>query len=73
MEANDEKINAILQFAQKLCDDGHPASDRIAKKGENIRDRRDAIRDRAYQQMEVLKDQLQLHQFLQDCEQVCDQ
>ena len=41
------------------------AADKVHKKAENINERRNANRDRALQQMEKLKDQLQLHQFLQ--------
>ena len=40
-------------------------ADKVHKKADNINDRRNANRDRALQQMEKLKDQLQLHQFLQ--------
>jgi spectrin beta len=41
------------------------AADKVHKKAENINERRNANRDRALQQMDKLKDQLQLHQFLQ--------
>lgn len=65
MEANDDKINAVVQFASRLCDEGHFDSERIHRKAENIHERRNANRDRAVLTMETLKDQLQLHQFLQ--------
>ncbi|XP_046664582.1 LOW QUALITY PROTEIN: spectrin beta chain-like [Homalodisca vitripennis] len=70
MEANDDKINSVVQFAGRLCDEGHFAADKVSKKAENIADRRNANRERALQQMEKLKDQLLLHQFLQDCEEL---
>jgi len=41
------------------------AADKVQKKADNINDRRNVNRDRALNQMEKLKDQLQLHQFLQ--------
>lgn len=41
------------------------SADKVSKKAENIADRRNANRERALQQMEKLKDQLLLHQFLQ--------
>lgn len=41
------------------------AADKVKKKAENITERRDVNRDRAFELMEKLKDQLQLHQFLQ--------
>lgn len=65
MEANDDKVNAVVQFAARLCDEGHFDSDKIHKKAENLNDRRNANRDRAILMMNKLKDQLMLHQFLQ--------
>nr|CAD7595507.1 unnamed protein product [Timema genevievae] len=70
MEANDDKINNVVQFAGRLCDEGHFAADKVHKKAESINDRRNANRDKAMQYMDKLKDQLQLHQFLQDCEEL---
>uniref|UniRef100_T1IQM9 Spectrin beta chain n=1 Tax=Strigamia maritima TaxID=126957 RepID=T1IQM9_STRMM len=70
MEANDDKINAVIQLAQRLCDDGHFAGDKIQKKAENIHDRRNSNRDKANQQIVKLRDLLQLHQFLQDCDEL---
>ncbi|XP_050732395.1 spectrin beta chain-like isoform X2 [Eriocheir sinensis] len=72
MEANDEKINGICQFAQRLLDEEHFAADKIQKKAENIEERRQQNRERAMEQMERLRDQLQVHQFLQDCEELND-
>lgn len=39
MDANDEKINAVLTFANKLIDDNHFGADKIHKKAENINER----------------------------------
>uniref|UniRef100_T1HWC3 Spectrin beta chain n=1 Tax=Rhodnius prolixus TaxID=13249 RepID=T1HWC3_RHOPR len=72
MEANDEKINAVVQFAGQLSDDGHFASDKVVKKAHNIDERRKNNREKAQQQMEKLKDQLELHQFLQDCDELSE-
>ncbi|KAJ4442212.1 hypothetical protein ANN_12078 [Periplaneta americana] len=72
MEANDDKINNVVHFAGRLCDEGHFAADKVHKKADSINERRNANRDRALQQMEKLKDQLQLHQFLQDCEELSE-
>ena len=55
-EANDEKINGIWQFAQKLLDEGHFAADKIQKKAKNIEERRQQNRERAMQQMEKFRD-----------------
>ncbi|XP_065331438.1 spectrin beta chain isoform X2 [Cloeon dipterum] len=70
VEANDEKINAVCQFAGRLCDEGHPAADKIQAKAEDIADRRGANRQKALAQLERLRDQLLLRQFLQDCEEL---
>lgn len=70
MEANDDKVNAVVQFADRLCDEGHFDADKIRKKAENINDRRNNNRDQAVLVMDKLKDQLMLHQFLQDCEEL---
>ncbi|XP_055939314.1 spectrin beta chain-like isoform X2 [Argiope bruennichi] len=70
MEANDEKINAVVLFAQRLCDEGNFDADKVHKKAENITERRNANHARAAELMEKLKDQLMLHHFLQDCEEL---
>lgn len=70
MEANDDKINGVVQFADRLNDEDHYAADKVKKKADNINERRNANKEKAHQQMETLKDQLQLHQFLQDCEEL---
>ncbi|KAK0158327.1 hypothetical protein PV328_009343 [Microctonus aethiopoides] len=70
MDANDDKINSVVQFAARLVDEGHFASDKVRKKAENISERRNINREKANQLMEKLKDQLQLQMFLQDCEEL---
>lgn len=72
MDANDEKINNVLQFAHRLIEDNNYAADKINKKAENINERRNANRQRAYEQLERLKDQLLLQQFVQECEELRD-
>ena len=39
MDANDEKINNVLQFAQRLIDEGHYAGDKIKAKADSIQER----------------------------------
>ncbi|XP_021945798.1 spectrin beta chain isoform X7 [Folsomia candida] len=70
MDANDEKINGVIQFASNMCREGHSQADKIAKKADSIRERRDNNKQKALEQLEKLKEQLQLHQFLQDCEEL---
>ena len=39
MDANDEKINAVTQFAQRLIEDNHFAADKIQQKADVIQER----------------------------------
>merc|ERR1719150_2247102 len=70
MEANDDKVNGVLQFAQRLVSEDHFAAEKIAKKAEDISERRNTNHEMALAQLEKLRDQLLLHQFLQDCEEL---
>ncbi|CAH0560832.1 unnamed protein product [Brassicogethes aeneus] len=70
MEANDDKINGVIQFSQKLCDEGHFSADKIAKRADNIEERRAANKEKAVALMERLRDQLELQQYLRDCDEL---
>ncbi|KAL5276086.1 SPTBN1 family protein [Megaselia abdita] len=70
MEANDDKINTLGQVAESLKDKEHFDADKIHKRAENIASRRDDNRDRANDQYEKLKNQVKLHEFLQDLEEL---
>uniref|UniRef100_A0A914XEU2 Spectrin beta chain n=1 Tax=Plectus sambesii TaxID=2011161 RepID=A0A914XEU2_9BILA len=70
MDANDEKIKAVVMFGDQLCSDGHYAADKIHKKARNIQERRDANREKAGAVLDKLKDSLALQQFLSDCEEL---
>lgn len=70
MEANDDKINGVVQFSRRLCDEGHFASDKISKRADSIEERRLANRERAIALMEILRNQLELQQFLRDCDEL---
>ena len=39
MDANDEKINAVLQFSHRLRDENHYAGDKITLKADQLSDR----------------------------------
>ena len=45
MNANDEKINQMMQFAERLNDENHYASDKITEKARSI-DERQVIKSR---------------------------
>ncbi|VDN06971.1 unnamed protein product [Thelazia callipaeda] len=70
MDANDEKIKAVVSFGDQLCSDGHYAADKIHKKARNIEERREANREKAGQLSQKLRDSLALQQFLSDCEEL---
>ncbi|EDW36624.1 GL15987 [Drosophila persimilis] len=72
MEANDDKINTLLQVADTLVEKEHFDADKIGKRAENITGRRDDNRQRALDQHEKLKNQVKLHEFLQDLEELAE-
>ncbi|XP_046599297.1 spectrin beta chain isoform X3 [Neodiprion lecontei] len=72
LEANDDKINSVVQFAGRLVEEGHFAADKVKKKADAINDRRNANHEKANQVMDKLKDQLQLQMFLQDREELVE-
>lgn len=71
MEANDDKINNVIIFGQRLVQQGQVKDPpKISSKVENMSDRRHNNRDRANAYSDKLKDQLQVHSFLQNCDQL---
>ena len=65
MDANDDKVNGVLQSAQILGGEEHFAADKIAKKAEELAERRDKNRAEAEAQLDRIRDQHMLHSFLQ--------
>ena len=53
-------------------EENHYATEKIQKKAELISERRDQNRLRADEQLDRLKDQLTLQQFLQECDELRD-
>merc|ERR1712106_545599 len=72
MDANDEKVNGVLSFADRLLQEEHFAGEKISKKLEEISERRNNNRAAAMEQLERIRDQHLLHTFLQDCEELND-
>jgi spectrin beta len=70
LEANDDKINTIIQVADTLVEKKHFDADKIHKRAENIAQRREVNRERAIELQEKLKNQVKLHEFLQDLEEL---
>ncbi|ERL92017.1 hypothetical protein D910_09339 [Dendroctonus ponderosae] len=70
MEANDDKINSVVEFSRRLCDEGHFATDKIGKRADNLDERRLANKEKAQALFERLRDLLELHQYLRDCDEL---
>lgn len=73
-DANEEKLSNIENFARKLDSDRNFSNEvdrnRVLAKTESIANKRAANDVRIQQMTEKLKDQLQLHQFLSNCEEL---
>lgn len=65
-QANEERINAVLEMGEKLMGQSHYANDKIGQKLSQLRQRRDSNKDRATVRHEQLKDDLTLQKFYQD-------
>merc|ERR1711971_645423 len=72
MDANDDKINGVISFADRLLQEEHFAADKISKELEEVSERRNNNRAAAMDQLERIRDQHLLHTFLQDCEELHD-
>ncbi|XP_031552905.1 spectrin beta chain, non-erythrocytic 1-like isoform X2 [Actinia tenebrosa] len=72
MDAQDEKINQMIQFAQRLANEGHYAQDKITEKAQSLHDRRNANRQKMEAALQRLRDALALQQFIQDAEDMYD-
>lgn len=74
MDANEEKLRNVGNFAQKLNDEGRFANEKdrekILSKAKAIAERREANLKRAAEMTDKLKDQLQLQQFLSNCDEL---
>lgn len=72
MDANDDKFNTIVTVADTLVDKQHYDADKIKKRADIIDQRREANRERAVEQHEKLINQVKLHEFLQDLEELTE-
>ncbi|EPY88707.1 hypothetical protein CB1_000157013 [Camelus ferus] len=68
MDANEEKINAVVETGRRLVSDGNINSDRIQEKVDSIDDRHRKNREAASELLMRLKDNRDLQKFLQDCQ-----
>lgn len=70
MDANEEKINAVVETGRRLVSDGNISSDRIQEKVDSIDDRHRKNRAAASELLMRLKDNRDLQKFLQDCQEL---
>ncbi|XP_036903810.1 spectrin beta chain, non-erythrocytic 1 isoform X3 [Sturnira hondurensis] len=70
MDANEEKINAVVETGRRLVSDGNINSDRIQEKVDSIDDRHRKNRESASELLMRLKDNRDLQKFLQDCQEL---
>uniref|UniRef100_A0A803TJS1 Spectrin beta chain n=1 Tax=Anolis carolinensis TaxID=28377 RepID=A0A803TJS1_ANOCA len=70
MDANEEKINAVVETGRRLVSDGNINSDRIQEKVDSIDDRHKKNREVASELLMRLKDNRDLQKFLQDCQEL---
>ena len=68
MTANEDKIQGVCSFAQRLCQENHYLGDRILTRASVINDRYGAARQSAMDMHDKLHDSLKYFQFIQDCD-----
>ncbi|CAM2111040.1 spectrin beta chain, non-erythrocytic 1 isoform X2 [Caretta caretta] len=70
MDANEEKLNAVVETGRRLFSDGNINSDKIQEKVDSIDDRHRKNREAASELLMRLKDNRDLQKFLQDCQEL---
>ncbi|XP_053101861.1 spectrin beta chain, non-erythrocytic 1 isoform X2 [Hemicordylus capensis] len=70
MDANEEKLNAVVETGRRLVSDGNINSDKIQEKVDSIDDRHKKNREAASELLMRLKDNRDLQKFLQDCQEL---
>uniref|UniRef100_A0A671WL04 Spectrin beta chain n=1 Tax=Sparus aurata TaxID=8175 RepID=A0A671WL04_SPAAU len=70
MDANEEKINAVVDTGRRLVTDGNISAERIQEKVDSIDERHKKNRAAASDLLTRLKDNRDLQKFLQDCQEL---
>ncbi|XP_072407098.1 spectrin beta chain, non-erythrocytic 1-like isoform X3 [Chiloscyllium punctatum] len=70
MDANEEKINSVVESGKKLMSEGNVHADKIKEKVDSIDERHRRNRKAASDLASRLKDNLELQKFLQDCQEL---
>uniref|UniRef100_A0A673HPT1 Spectrin beta chain n=1 Tax=Sinocyclocheilus rhinocerous TaxID=307959 RepID=A0A673HPT1_9TELE len=66
MEANEEKINGVVESGRRLISDGNTYADKIQEKTDSIQERHQKNKQAANELLAKLKDNRELQHFLQD-------
>ncbi|KAF4071521.1 hypothetical protein AMELA_G00274250 [Ameiurus melas] len=70
MDANEEKINGVVETGHRLVTDGNISAERIQEKVVSIEERHKKNREAARELLTKLKDNRDLQKFLQDCQEL---
>ncbi|XP_062303867.1 spectrin beta chain, non-erythrocytic 1-like isoform X1 [Osmerus eperlanus] len=70
MDANEEKINGVVEAGRRLASDGNINAERIQERASSIDDRHKKNREAAVELLMKLKDNRDLQKFLQDCQEL---
>ncbi|XP_046886092.1 spectrin beta chain, non-erythrocytic 1 isoform X2 [Hypomesus transpacificus] len=70
MDANEEKINAVVDTGRRLVGDGNINAERVQEKVDSIDKRHKKNREGASELLTKLKDNRDLQKFLQDCQEL---
>uniref|UniRef100_A0A671UF71 Spectrin beta chain n=1 Tax=Sparus aurata TaxID=8175 RepID=A0A671UF71_SPAAU len=70
MDANEDKINSVVEAGRRLASDGNINSERIQERVTSIDDRHKKNREAAVELLMRLKDNRDLQKFLQDCQEL---
>lgn len=70
LAAQEEKINALNEFATKLIEGPHYASEDVARRRESLLDRRRQLMTRSEERHNRLRESYRLHQFDRDCDEM---
>ncbi|XP_042371616.1 spectrin beta chain, non-erythrocytic 1-like, partial [Plectropomus leopardus] len=70
MDANEDKINGVVEAGRRLANDGNINAERIQERVASIDDRHKKNREAAVELLMRLKDNRDLQKFLQDCQEL---
>ncbi|XP_063736627.1 spectrin beta chain, non-erythrocytic 1-like isoform X1 [Eleginops maclovinus] len=70
MDANEDKINGVVEAGRRLARDGNINAERIQERVASIDDRHKKNREAAVELLMRLKDNRDLQKFLQDCQEL---